>query len=147
MKDEEVKRELQNLRHLRKKIKILNEELEELNELGKIPKKIVYERTAGGISTAVQDKYLVLLEGLQENIELVIQNETVREKRILNAINKIDSELSNLLMDRYIRGKSIARLCNDYNYSRQSIHRLLKKGIKQVDKILKIGQEHKVETL
>lgn len=137
MREEEVKRELKNLRHLRRKIKILNAELEELNELGKIPKKIVYERTAGGSTTAMQDKYLLSLEELQENIERVITNEAAREERILHALNKLDTVLFNLLTDRYIRGKSIARLCNEYSYSRDSIQRLLRKGMKQVNKILK----------
>lgn len=132
MREEEIRRELKNLRHLRRKIKILNAELEELNELGKIPKKIVFERTAGGSNTAAQDKYLLSLEELQENIEQVIKRETAREQRILHALNKIDTEFSNLLMDRYIRGKSITRLCNEYHCSRPTIYRMLKKGIKQI---------------
>lgn len=140
MKEEEVKQELRSLRHIRRKVKILNEELEELNELGKIPKKIVYERTAGGMNAAAQDKYLISLEELQENIERVIHNETEREEKILQALNKLDTELSNLLMDRYIRGKSIARLCSEYNFSRPTIYRMLKKGIRQIKMI-------KVETL
>lgn len=138
MREEEIRRELKNLRHLRRKIKILNEELEELKELGNIPKKIVYERIAGGNNIATQDKYLLSLEELQKNIEQVIQNETAREERILHALNKIDTELSNLLIDRYIRGKSIARLCNDYSCSRPTIYRMLKKGIKQINKIIKV---------
>lgn len=121
-----VKKQLEELNQLKRKIRNLKFELQELVELGAIPKNsdLNMPTGKGGTNTAPQERYLLKVEQLQEKINTTIERAIAKESEFLNAMEELDDLSYNLLKERYVLGKPLQKIIREFNYSERHIRRL-----------------------
>lgn len=131
-----VKKQLEELNQLKRKIRNLKYEIQELLELGSIPKRANYNMPTGkgGINTAPQERYIIKVEELQEKIEKTIEQALEKEQEFLKSMEELDSLSYNLLKERYVLGKPLRKIIREFNYSERQIYRLYGNAIEKLSK-------------
>lgn len=132
----EVKRQLEEFNQLKRKIRNLKYELQELLELGAVPKKsdLNMPTGKGGTNTAPQERYLLKVEQLQEKIDKTIERAIAKENEFLNSMEELDDLSYNLLKERYVLRKPLQRIIREFNYSESHIYRLYDKAFEKLSK-------------
>lgn len=131
-----VKKQLEELNQLKRKIRNLKYEQQELLELGAIPKRANYNMPTGkgGVNSSPQEKYLIRVEELQEKIESTIEQALAKESEFLSSMEELDALSYNLLKERYVLGKPLQKIIREFNYSESHIYRLYDKAFEKLSK-------------
>jgi len=133
-----VKIQLEDLNQSKRRIRNLKNELEELIELGSIPKKYDCNISHGkGEPLSPQEKYVYKLDELTEKIFNAIDAAIQIEHDFLNSIDGLDTLSQNLLMERYMQGKSLQKIISEFNYSERHIYNLYNKSYEELSKNIK----------
>ena len=130
----EVKKQLEDLNQSKRRIRNLRNELKELLELGTLPKHSDYNLPSGkgGHPSSPQEKYLIKMEELKEKINMAIENALRIEHDFLDSIDSLDTLSQNLLMERYMQGKSLQKIIREFNYSESHIYRIYNKAFEDL---------------
>ena len=121
----EVKKYLEDFNQSKRKLRSLKDELKELLELGALPRVSDGNMPGakGGYKSSNQEKFYFKLEQLQEKITEAIDIALQKEHEFLDAIKDLDVLSQNLLMERYMQGKPLKKIINDFHYSESTIIR------------------------
>jgi len=140
----EVKKKLEGLNQHKRRIRNLKNELRELIELGTIPQVSTGMPSGkGGHPNSIQEKYLIRIETLQEKLEVEIDRAIEEEDAFLKSISSLDSLSQNLLMERYLQGKSLRKIVREFNYDKRHLYRLYNKSFERLsEKLDKIQGWH-----
>lgn len=132
----EVKRELEELNQLKRKIRNLKMELQELLELGALPQQADFRIPSGkgGAISSPQERYYIKVESLKEKISKTIDMALEKESKFLNDIESLDPLSHNLLMERYVLGKPLQKIIREFNYSERQIYRAYNKAFEDLSK-------------
>lgn len=120
-----VKKSLEQFNQAKRRLRNLQSELEYWKNLGGMVKSPSLEpHLDGGQVEPYAEKRLQKIEQLTELINGAIDEALGLEDDFLAKIDKIDPLSQNLLMERYMTGKSLQRIIRDFNYSRAQVFRL-----------------------
>lgn len=135
-KGNQIKDQLKEFRQLKRKIQNLREEIQEILILGKIPKRsdyiVVLKKNVS--NRAPQEGYVIKLEELQNTIEQLLEELSLKEKEILSSMEELDLLSYNMLMERYIVGKSVKEMSREFYYSERQIRRRLDGAMDKLSK-------------
>ncbi len=127
MSDEakQVKAKLEQLNQAKRRLRNLQEELQNWKDLsGVMRASPMGEVVGGGVSEPYAEKRVIKIEQLTKMIEDAIDEAIQLEDEFLKQLVLLDPLSQNLLMERYMSGKSINRIMRDFNYSRSHTFRL-----------------------
>ena len=120
-----VKQELENFNQAKRRLRNLQDELESWRRLdGVIKSSSLEQQVSGGETIAFPEKRLLKIEELENLISDAIDKALELEDKFLRDIATLDALSQNLLMERYMTGKSLNRIIKDFNYSRAQVFRL-----------------------
>lgn len=120
-----VKSELERLSQAKRRLRNLQEELQNWEELsGVLKSSTIGEVVGGGAREPYAEKRIIKIEQLTEAIEKAIDEAIALENTFLKHLSLLDPLSQNLLMERYMSGKSIGRIMRDFKYSRAQVFRL-----------------------
>lgn len=129
-----VKRELEAFNQSKRKLRNLQEELRTWRELDGVRSAGLEERTTGGISTPFAEKRVIKIEELEKMISDAIDEAIESENKFLQDITSLDALSQNLLMERYMTGKSLKRIMREFNYSERNVYYLYDKAFEKIAK-------------
>lgn len=135
-----VKKELEQFNYTKRRLRILQEELKYWTNLGGAIKAVSGEAVAGGESIPYAERRVIRMEELENMISKAIDDALEQEDQFLKDISALDTLSQNLLMERYMTGKSLQKIMLQFNYSRAQIFRLYDNCFE------KISNKHKDET-
>ncbi len=131
-----VKKELENFNQTKRWISNLQEELTSLEKLEGALKSSSYEEcVAGGKRQTYAEKRLIRIEELIETIRNALKDAGEKEYNLLKDLEHLgeqDPASKNLLWERYINCKSLARIKKEFNYSERNIYYLFDKAINKM---------------
>ena len=132
--ERKVKQQLEDFNQSKRKIRNLKHELQELLELGTLPKHNNggMPTAKGGHSSSPQEKFILKVEALQEKIVNAIDDALQKEHNFLESIESLDSLSQNLLMERYMQGKPMQQIIKEFNYSEKQIYNLYNKSYREL---------------
>lgn len=130
-----VKKELENLNQVKRHLRNLQEELRSWEELDGAVKSASFDQhVSGGESTPYAQRRVEKIEELKKLISEKIDEAILLEDKFLNDISELDVLSQNLLMERYMTGKSLKRIIRDFNYSDRQIYRKYDAAIEKIAK-------------
>lgn len=136
-----VKEELERFNQTKRRLRNLQDELASWQRLDGAVKSISYEQPiVGGENKPYAEKRVLRMEELEELISNAIDEAIELENEFLKDIADLDALSQNLLMERYMTGKSLKRIFREFNYSESHIYRLYDNAIE------KISRNHKDES-
>lgn len=129
-----VKRDLEELNQLKRKIRNLREELSELITLGTLPStpSDMPPSHGGGVRTSIQERYVFRLEDLESRLHMSIQEALKRERDFFYALDRLDSLSHNLLVERFVLGKSMDKIVREFNYDKRHLYRIYNKAYEKL---------------
>ena len=120
-----VKKELESLNQIKRKLRNLQEELMSWKQLdGTIKAAGFEEHVSGGEVVPYAQRRVIKIEELERQISQAVDEAITYEDKFLKDIAALDVFSQNLLMERYMTGKSLQRIMREFNYSRAQIFRL-----------------------
>lgn len=130
-----VKRELEDFNQAKRKLRNLQDELRRWQELGGAIGSVSLEpHIAGGETMPYAERRIIKIEELQALISKAIDDALEKEDKFLRDISTLDTLSQNLLMERYMTGKSLKRIIREYNYSDRQIYRKYDAAIEKIAK-------------
>ncbi|MBQ8443764.1 MAG: hypothetical protein IJX25_00210 [Clostridia bacterium] len=130
-----VKQGLENLNQLKRKLRNLQEELKSWQSLDGAVKSASFEQhVSGGEVVPFAERRLIKIEELKELISKCIDDAIEKEDQFLREIENLDALSQNLLMERYMTGKSLKRIIREFNYSERQIYRLYDNAFENIGK-------------
>lgn len=130
-----VKQELENFNQAKRRLRNLQDELESWKRLdGVIKSSSLEQHVSGGEIVSFSERRLLKIEELEKLISNAIDKALSLEDKFLRDINKLDALSQNLLMERYMTGKSLKRIIREFNYSERSIFYLYNKAYEDLAK-------------
>lgn len=130
-----VKQGLENLNQLKRKLRNLQEELKSWQSLDGAVKSASFEQhVSGGEVVPFAERRLIKIEELKELISKCIDDAIEKEDQFLREIESLDALSQNLLMERYMTGKSLKRIIREFNYSERQIYRLYDNAFENIGK-------------
>ena len=130
-----VKQGLENLNQLKRKLRNLQEELKSWQSLDGAVKSASFEQhVSGGEVVPFAERRLIKIEELNELISKCIDDAIEKEDQFLREIESLDALSQNLLMERYMTGKSLKRIIREFNYSERQIYRLYDNAFENIGK-------------
>lgn len=121
-----VKKELEEFNHTKRRLRILQEELQYWTNLGGAIKAVSGEAVAGGESIPYAERRVIRMEELENLISKTIDDALEQEDQFLKDISALDTLSQNLLMERYMTGKSMKKIIAEYKYSGRHLRRFQK---------------------
>ena len=138
-----VKRDLEELNQLKRKIRNLREELNELITLGTLPSNPSdMLQSHGGVRTSIQERYVFRLEDLESRLHMSIQEALKRERDFFYALDNLDSLSHNLLVERFVLGKSMDKIVREFNYDKRHLYRIYNKAY---EKLANVDDNKKID--
>lgn len=136
-----VKQELENFNQAKRRLRNLQDELESWKRLdGAVKSASLEQSVSGGESMPYAERRVLKIEELENQISDAIDKALDLEDKFLKDIDKLDVLSQNLLMERYMTGKSLNRIIREFNYSRAHIFRLYDSSFE------KLSEKNKDET-
>lgn len=136
-----VKQELENFNQAKRRLRNLQDELESWKRLdGAVKSASLEQSVSGGESMPYAERRVLKIEELENQISDAIDKALDLEDKFLKDIDKLDVLSQNLLMERYMTGKSLNRIIREFNYSRAHIFRLYDSSFE------KLAEKNKDET-
>lgn len=130
-----VKRELEEFNQARRRLRNLQEELKSWKELDGVVGSVSLEpHIAGGESSPYAERRVIRMQELEELISKAIDEALEKEDKFLEDISTLDTLSQNLLMERYMTGKSLKRIIREFNYSDRQIYRKYDAAIEKIAK-------------
>lgn len=128
-----VKDELEKFNQAKRRLRNLQEELASWQRLDGAVKSVTYgQPIAGGENKPYAEKRVLRMEELEELISNAIDEAIELENEFLKDIANLDALSQNLLMERYMTGKSLKRIFREFNYSESHIYRLYDNAIEKI---------------
>ena len=114
-----VKQELENFNQAKRRLRNLQDELESWKRLdGAVKSASLEQSVSGGESVPYAERRILKIEELED--------------RFLKDIAQLDALSQNLLMERYMTGKSLKRIIREFNYSESQIFRFYNKAFEKI---------------
>ena len=130
-----VKRELEEFNQAKRRLRNLQEELSSWKRLdGVIKSSSMEQNVSGGEIIPYAERRLLKIEELENQISKSIDETLEKEDKFLKDISTLDALSQNLLMERYMTGKSLNRIIREFNYSRAQIFRLYDNSFEKLSK-------------
>ncbi len=137
-----VKKELENLNQIKRQLRNLQDELKSWEQLDGAVKSTAFgEHVSGGESTPYAERRVIKIEELKELISQKIDQAIEVEDKFLKDISELDVLSQNLLMERYMTGKSLKKIIREYNYSDRHIFRLYDVAFEKISENHKDGSK------
>ena len=128
-----VKKSLEQFNQAKRRLRNLQNELEYWKNLGGMVKSPSLEpHLDGGQTEPYAEKRLQKIEQLTALINGAIDEALSLEDDFLAKIDKIDPLSQNLLMERYMTGKSMTKILREFNYSDRHIYRLYDSAFEKI---------------
>lgn len=119
-----VKRELENFNQAKRRLRNLQNELESWRRMdGALKSASLEQRSDGGEVTQYAERRLIRMQELEGLISDAIDKALALEDIFFKNIVLLDITSQNLLMERYMTGKSLKRIIRELNYSERQIYR------------------------
>lgn len=128
-----VKQELENFNQAKRRLRNLQDELESWKRLdGAVKSASLEQSVSGGESVPYAERRILKIEELENQISDAIDKALELEDRFLKDIAQLDALSQNLLMERYMTGKSLKRIIREFNYSESQIFRFYNKAFEKI---------------
>ena len=129
-----VKRRLEDLNQSKRRLKNLQDELKYWESMDGVGAASTEQHISGGEVSSFAERRVIKIEELKNLISKSIDEVLAEEDNFFKEIITLDSLTQNLLMERYLTGKSIKRIIREFNYCDRQIYRIYDKAFEKLSK-------------